>query len=75
MRVGDVFDAAAVPERKKRMLTIEVRLERENGRLLRDPMLLSVQYYRLPEGLLKAGSVGSPVGSLSYNDFLNLLLA
>jgi len=57
------------------MLTIEVRLLRDDGRVLRDPMLLSVQHYRLLEGLLKAGSGGFDVGSQSCIDFLNLLEA
>ena len=46
---------APVPEHKKRMLTIEVRVLGENLRLLRDPMLFVVQHFRMPDGLLLAG--------------------
>ena len=65
-----------LPAEKKKMLTIEVRVLGDGGKLLRDPMLLSVQHYRLPDGVLVAGrGAGFGVGSRAYNDFLNLLLA
>jgi hypothetical protein len=67
---------AEVPAEKKKMLTIEVRVLGDNGRLLRDPMMLNIQHYRLPDGVLVAGrGAGFGVGSRAYNDFLNLLLA
>ena len=65
-----------LPAEKKKMLTIEVRVLGDGGKLLRDPMMLSVQHYRVPDGVLVAGrGAGFGVGSRAYNDFLNLLLA
>ena len=67
---------APVPEHKKRMLTIEVRVLGENLRLLRDPMLFVVQHFRMPDGLLLAGrGTGFGYGSREYFAFINLLYA
>jgi hypothetical protein len=75
LQVGDVFDAKPlVPDDKKKLLTIEARLVREDGKELRKPMRFNVYHYLVPEGLLQAGKVGFELNSPHYRRFQVLLL-